>query len=262
MTEELRIAMLQFDIKWKQKEENFRIIESAIPNDGLKADLLILPELFSSGFVTDDNTLAESEEGPSVKWLKESSITWGTCIMGSLMIQEEEKTYNRLLAIKEGEIIFRYDKRHLFGMGGESRFFSPGPATLRSSFTACGWKIRPQICYDLRFPVWSRNDDDYDALITVANWPAPRIAAWKVLLQARAVENQAFSIGLNRLGVDGYGLRYPGESCAYDPEGNLILQSGETAMLRVSLNRSSLVATRKKLPFLNDRDVFKILEDE
>jgi predicted amidohydrolase len=256
----LRIGILQFDIQWKDKNANLRSVQNALKQTRKRQDIIILPELFNTGFVTDDPMLAETEEGTTLSWMKERSVEHNCLFIGSIIIKEEGEYYNRLLAVKDTEIIFRYNKRHLFSLGGEARFFSAGNANERSSFEYLGWKLRAQICYDLRFPVWSRNDDDYDILITVANWPKQRIDAWLTLLEARAIENQCFSVGVNRLGTDGMGLEYPGKSAVFNPLGKVLLCSQEANLEMIEIFEKDILETRLKLPFLNDKDEFKIIK--
>jgi omega-amidase len=262
--ETLRIALAQTDIIWKDKQSNFFKIENWLYDQKEALDLMILPEMFATGFVTDAHEIAENMEGETVKWMKKMAIEHKLALMGSVVIEEAGKYYNRLVWINRlGEISY-YDKRHLFTYGGEHHHFSAGNQKLVVDLY--GWKICPLVCYDLRFPVWSKNTVEegnyaYDLLIYIANWPSVRAHAFRQLLIARAIENQSFVVGVNRVGVDGKGLYYQGNSTVLDFNGNHITEIApdlETFEI-VTISNSSLQKARESFPVGNDWDRFQIM---
>ena len=202
--------------------------------------------------------LSETMEGFSVSWMREKAIKKEIAIVGSLIIEENGNYYNRLIFTKPNGEIHTYDKCHLFTYGGEDKVYSSGNERLIVDYK--GWKICPMICYDLRFPVWTRNSDTYDVLIFVANWPKPRISAWDTLLKARAIENMCYTIGVNRVGVDGNNLEYIGHSQVIDMLGNELnaIDNEKEVVFKVSLDKSTLMESRNKFRFLNDKDSFSI----
>jgi len=234
-----------------------------------KTELIILPEMFSTGFSMEKNSLAETMSGPTIEWMKKTAAGKGAIITGSIIAKEERGEapvfYNRLIwMLPTGESGF-YDKRHLFAFGKEDEHYSAGNKRLIASVN--GWKINLQICYDLRFPVWMRQSNtsvdvskpEYDLLIVVANWPAARVHAWRTLLQARAIENQCYVIGVNRTGRDGKGLQYPGESMIVGPLGEpLKILDAEEEIFSHTLEREKLDEIRLKFPFWRDADAFFI----
>src|SRR5699024_11051193 len=186
-----------------------------------KTDLIVLPEMFSTGFTMNPETLAEEMNGPTMKWMLEQAQKFSCVVTGSLPIKEDGKFFNRLIWMRPDGSFEHYDKRHLFGLGKEDRVYSPGNKKLFVELN--GWKICPVICYDLRFPVWLRNTNaEYDILLVVANWPEKRSSHWKALIPARAVENQAFVIGVNRVGHDGNEVYHAGDSMCIDPNGKTV----------------------------------------
>ena len=227
--------------------------------------------MFSTGFSMDPGTHAETMEGDSVQWMKRIAAEKKTILVGSLMIKEEDKYFNRLLWVLPNGQIGQYDKRHLFAYAGEDEKYSSGHKRFVASVN--GWRINLQICYDLRFPVWARQRStydeegnflpEYDVLVYVANWPARRAEAWKTLLRARAIENQCYVIGVNRIGVDGNEIEYSGDSCIISPLGE-VLHSYEShdGLFSASLDPVLLSETRQRFPFLRDADGFMILSDD
>ncbi|KAA3632908.1 MAG: amidohydrolase, partial [Bacteroidetes bacterium] len=206
----LRLSIVQDHLAWEQKQQNLKHFSKVLSPLKGETDLIVLPEMFTTGFSMNAEKLAETMEGPTVQWLKKQAADLSAAIMGSCIIRDMGKFYNRLLFVTPEGKTFYYDKRHLFSFAGEHEYYTGG--THRILIPYKGWKIMPQICYDLRFPVWSRNTDDYDLLIYVANFPDKRRFAWQQLLTARAIENQVYTIGVNRIGLDENGIEYSGDS--------------------------------------------------
>jgi omega-amidase len=254
----LRVSALQLSIHWENKLANFQKIENLWQDLPADRHLIVLPEMFSTGFSMNPSGFAESMNGDSVKWMKKMSIQSGAYVAGSLIICEDNSFYNRFICATPGGDVLKYDKRHLFSMAGEEKHYKAGEE--RVIWDVFGWRILPQICYDLRFPVWSRNNLDYDAIIYPANWPERRSAAWKSLLVARAIENQAYVIGVNRIGEDGNGINHSGDSAMYDPLGELQaqLQSHQEGWLHAEWQKDNLAHIRKAFPFLQDADEFRL----
>ncbi len=255
VSETLSCLLLQIDLLWQQPDQNLVRIASKIA-DTKNVDLIVLPELFSTGFCFDTH-LAETMTGPTVKWMEKMAAQTGTHLMGSIMIKEDTNVYNRMLLVSSNGTIQYYDKKHLFAYGGENRCFTSGNEI--KIFDINGWKIKPIICYDLRFPVAIRNVEDYDLLVCVANWPDKRVSAWDTLLKARAIENQCYVIGVNRVGKDENQLTYIGHSITIDPLGNSLTEISEKeALLKATLFKKEVTQTRDRFPFLDDRDLFSI----
>ncbi|RYY72069.1 MAG: amidohydrolase [Chitinophagaceae bacterium] len=253
----MKIALIQTDIIWEDAEQNRKNFEAKIYTIASDVDLIVLPEMFTTGFSMHPDEIAETMEGNSVSWLKTIAKSKNSAITGSLVIKENNHFYNRLLFVFPSGEIQHYDKRHLFSLAGEDELYSAGTKKLIIEYK--GWKICPLICYDLRFPVFSRNTEEYDLLLYVANWPTARITAWNTLLKARAIENMCYTIGVNRIGEDGNHHPYPGHSQAIDFLGNSIIESSEKETILIAeLEKQQLLETRKKLGFLNDRDAFEI----
>jgi predicted amidohydrolase len=221
-----------------------------------KTDLIVLPEMFTTGFSMNPEKLKESMDGIALQWMKKQASEKDAAVVGSLIIEDNEKVFNRLVWVFPNDQIEIYDKRHLFTMGEENRHYSAGTEKLIVEYK--GWRFCPLICYDLRFPVWSRNTENYDVLIYVANWPVPRHKVWKTLLQARAIENQAYCIGVNRVGKDGPGLNYYGDSCLTDAKGNARFLGGSEQVASFEISLDELHKFREKFPVLNDRDEFNM----
>ncbi len=259
----LNITIIQANLHWENKGANLKMFEEKINSIKEKAEVVVLPEMFSTGFSMNPKQLAEKMDGISVEWMKNLAAKKKIIITGSLIIEEEGKYYNRLIWMLPNGQYGYYDKRHLFAYATEDEHYSAGNKRLIASVK--GWKINLLVCYDLRFPVWARqtNDDsgnpEYDLLVYVANWPERRVHAWKTLLQARAIENQCFVVGVNRVGEDGNGHRYSGESMIVDPMGEVLATKiNEEAVITMTLDKSKLEEVRKKLPFLKDADEFHI----
>jgi len=261
--QDLRVALIQADLVWEKPNQNRLDFSKKIVAISQEVDLIVLPEMFNTGFTMNPNAVAETMDGDTVNWLKNIAKEKNCAITGSLIIREENKYYNRLVFAFPpdscGEVEIRtYDKRHTFTLAGEDKVYTAGKKKLIVEFK--GWKICPLICYDLRFPVWARNTVEYDLLIYVANWPKTRIAAWDTLLKARAIENMTYCIGVNRVGLDFNNYEYVGHSAAYDSLGTNIsnLKPSQEAIEIVTLNAQHLKKTREKLQFLNDRDSFNL----
>lgn len=252
----LHITFLQTELIWQNPIENRNILKQKIDRIG-QTDLIVLPEMFTTGFSMEPENYAETMEGETVAWLKSLAVEKQATITGSMMTQTETGYVNRLLWVSPDQQIQTYDKRHLFTFANEHEHYQAGTEQVRLELN--GWTIAPYICFDLRFPVWSRNQPEapYDLALYVANWPAPRSLQWQALLKARAIENQAYVLGVNRVGVDGNGLAYSGDSQLIDPLGDVhihLRQIEQTA--QVNLNKNELDEVRKKFPFLKEADPF------
>ncbi|MEC4004221.1 amidohydrolase [Flavobacterium sp. SUN052] len=254
----LKIALIQTELSWENPNENIALLQEKINAISQYVDIIVLPEMFTSGFTMNPKNVAQTMQGEAVSWLKETAKSKDCAITGSLVIEENGNYFNRLLFVfPNGEIQY-YDKRHLFTLAGEDKVYNAGTNKLIVDYK--GFKICPLICYDLRFPVFSRNVQEYDVLIYVANWPKPRVNAWDILLKARAVENMSYVIGVNRVAFDGNNHEYVGHSQAVDFLGNYLLEPQENeAVFLVTLNKQQLLETRTKLNFLNDQDKFNII---
>ena len=256
MQNELKVAVIQTDLIWEDAAQNLSSLSEKIKGINETVDLIILPEMFTTGFTMNASVVAETMQGETVKWMQYVALKSDAVIIGSIIIIEDNKYYNRLLVVHPSGKIEHYDKRHTFTLVGEDKVFVSGTGKLIVNYK--GWKISPLICYDLRFPVWSRNTEDYDVLIYVANWPKPRIAAWDALLKARAIENMSYCIGVNRVGLDNNKNSYPGHSAVYDGLGERISEMKDDVerIEIVILSNEHLKSIRKKLRFLDDKDSF------
>lgn len=251
----LRVSFIQSEIVWENPPINRLHFSNKI--DKLpETDLIILPEMFPSGFSMNAKNMAENPEGETLAWMQKIAKNRNASVTGSVIVSENGKFYNRLFFVFPDGNYSVYNKKHLFSYADEEKTFSPGKQKLIVEYK--GWKICPMICYDLRFPVWSRNVENYDLLLYVAHWPKVRTNAWDILLKARAVENMCYVAGVNAVGIDGKGHHYSGHSAVYDTLGNLLsTKNFENAFSEtISLSQSTLEETRKKMPFLNDRDAF------
>ena len=257
MKEKLDIALLQCDLHWESVAKNLTQIEEYL-DEISNSDIILLPEMFSTGFSVKSTHLAESMDGETVCWMKSIAQKKSSVLCGSLMIKDADHVYNRLLWVEPNGRTHHYDKRHLFSLIDEDKYFTAGNKRLVIDYK--GWRICPLICYDLRFPVFSRNDVHYDLCFYLANWPNKRIIAWDTLLRARAIENQAYIIGVNRVGVDGYKANYSGHSQVLDANGGLIAiaPENEIGLVQCSLSKEHLQAYRDRLPFLEDQDRFDL----
>lgn len=268
----LAITVVQTALFWEDKEANLRMLENKINAVQEKMEVVVLPEMFSTGFSMEPEMMAEKMDGPTVQWMKKNSAEKNIVLTGSLIIEDDGNYYNRLVwMLPNGDFGF-YDKRHRFAYAGEDEHYAAGNKRLIASVK--GWKVNLQVCYDLRFPVWSRQarstkptdgEDqvtaypEYDVLIYVANWPERRVHAWKTLLQARAIENQCFVVGVNRTGTDGNDIYYSGESMIVDAMGEtLYTKAHKEDVHTITLQKDDLDEIRNKLPFLKDADQFLI----
>ena len=261
MKNDLIVTLVETDLIWESPEENRSVIEEKLTKHSSPTDLFILPEMFTSGFTMNPNKVAEAMEGTTVTWLKQLSKVKEAAICGSLVIEEDGQYVNRFIFVTPENDLWYYDKKHTFTLAGEHKAYKAGSEKL--SFEYQGWRICPMICYDLRFPVWARNTEDYDLLVYVANWPKPRINAWDTLLKARAIENMSYCIGVNRSGFDGNGHEYPGHCGIYNVLGEAIdlKKDSYSELLTTKLDHRSIAKYRNKLNFLKDRDHFQLMEE-
>ena len=258
MSSHLRVTLVQTEIAWQDPATNRRSLAAHFRGLIGHTDLIVLPEMFSTGFSMEAEQLAEPMDGPTIGWMREEAAALGVALTGSLIVRDEDRCYNRLVWVRPDGSVAHYDKRHLFRMASEHRHYGAGAERLVVEHK--GWRICPLVCYDLRFPVWSRNRDDYDVLLYVANWPQRRASAWSALLRARAIENACYVVGVNRIGRDGNGASYAGDSVALDFLGQPLSSEGggdrvETAVLDLE----SLRAYRESFPVHLDADRFEIL---
>lgn len=258
MQNELKIALIQSDLVWENPIKNRQNFEEKIKTISEPIDIVVLPEMFTSGFTMQPENIAETMQGETIKWMQKLALTLNIALTGSLVIKENDNYYNRLLFVHSEGKIETYDKRHSFTLAGEDKVYKAGTKKLIVDYK--GWRICPLICYDLRFPVWARNIHNYDVLLYVASWPKVRIAAWDALLKARAIENMSYTLGVNRIGLDGNNFEYVGHSIAYDYLGNPLSEENneKDEIILIELNKPQQKNTREKLGFLNDRDEFFI----
>ena len=248
----LTVTLIQSDIKWEDKLKNLENFQEKISSIQENTDLIILPEMFSTGFSMIPNNLAETMTGDSVKWMIQMAKLKNANICGSLIIKENDNFYNRLIVVSPNGDITHYDKKHLFTYSGEDKHYTPGDKRVIVDIN--GWKINLQVCYDLRFPVFVRNNNDYDVILYVANWPVSRRLAWLTLLQARAIENQSYVIGVNRIGSDPKNS-YGGDSSVINALGEVIYQKKLYSDVKtIELSKQLLDKSRNYFPFLKDRD--------
>ena len=255
--QDLKLTLVQAHLFWSSPEKNRNHIEGLLSQLEHVGDLIILPEMFSTGFNMEPKEHAEKQRGPTEEWMKKIAQKYDAAITGSIIVEEDSKFFNRLLFVTPEDQSVKYDKRHLFGMAGEHEQYSSGSEKLIVEWRS--WRIRPLICYDLRFPVWARNRNDYDLLIYVANWPKPRASAWDALLKARSIANYAFCVGVNRIGEDANDIVYEGGSIAYDPKGEAISKASNVEQLiQCTISKQSLEEYRAKFPVHLDADDFTI----
>ena len=256
---DLTVTLLQTDLAWENPEESRRIFAQKIGSLTSPTDLIILPEMFTTGFTMNAAQLAEPPNGPTTQWLRQMAEISQAAITGSIIVQENGHFYNRLLWVQPDGTVYTYDKRHLFRMAQENAIYSAGKRKLIVNWK--GWRICPLVCYDLRFPVWSRNTSaqPYDLLIYVASWPEKRAQAWCSLLPARAIENLSYCIGVNRTGTDAH-TSYAGDSAVCDPQGNCIFLPANPDIIHTqTLSYSDLASFRKRFPADLDADIFTLL---
>lgn len=258
MAETLRVSLVQTALAWQNPETNRAHFAELLQDLAGKTDLVVLPEMFTTGFMMAPETHAETYGGATFAWLQEQAAHLKAAICGSVATAIDGQYTNRFLfTTPDGEMQF-YDKRHLFRMGDEVNHYRAGAE--RKIFHYQGWRILPQVCYDLRFPVFMRNRNDYDLAIVVANWPAVRRKPWRTLLQARAIENQSYVLGVNRIGTDGLGLAYSGDSLAVDFKGELLIDNPENAAFvqTTPLDLNALKQFREQFPAWMDADGFSL----
>jgi len=282
---DLRVTLVETELHWEDPEANRAAFSRRLRPLAGRADLFVLPEMFTTGFTMRGADFAESMDGATVAWMRETASELSGALYGSVIVQEGGRVFNRGLFVTPGGEITAYDKRHLFRMGREDRFYAPGGHRVVAEWR--GWRFLLQVCYDLRFPVFSRNRGDYDALLYVANWPEPRRDAWKRLLAARAIENLSYSVGVNRVGADGAGISYSGDSGAWDFRGDpmagvredgkvgddrddgrsqarsdagpdALLERGREGLVTVTLDGTALTAFRERFPAHLDADEFEL----
>ena len=259
MKENLNIALIQSHLAWENPVHNRLMFSQKILGLDEKVDLVILPEMFTTGFTMNAAEVAETMSGVTVEWMAKMASLKNCAVTGSVIIEEKGKYYNRLIFMLPDGSFQYYDKHQLFTLAKEEEVFTAGNTQVIIEYQ--GWKIKPLICYDLRFPVWARNTEDYDVLLYVASWPHMRIQAWDSLLKARAIENMCYCIGVNRVGLDGKGFEYNGHSTVYNALGEQLVEEApvETeTILYNSLQKSHISQLRSKLGFLADRDSFTI----
>ncbi len=252
--QDLTVTLLQCELAWENPAANLSFFEKSFEQSIQQTDLVVLPEMFTTGFSMNARELAQDMDGTAVKWIRETSARHQVDITGSMIIRDGQRYYNRLIWAKPDGILQTYDKRHLFRMSGEHEVYSAGNQPIIVELK--GWNIRPFVCYDLRFPAWTRNvKKQYDLAIFVANWPAPRSMHWKTLLRARAIENQCYVIGVNRVGTDGNGLPYDGNSSIIDPMGAVLYQQKDTPAIHTErLTFDILESYRESFPAWMDAD--------
>ncbi|WP_138991062.1 amidohydrolase [Larkinella sp. C7] len=255
----LHLTLLQTSLHWENPTANRAMLEEKIFALPEKTDLIVLPEMFTTGFSMNAKALAEPMNLTTFRWLKQMAAQTDAVVTGSYIVQEQGQFYNRLIWMEPDGSFDVYDKRHLFRMAGEELIYAGGTKRLVKSWR--GWNICPLICYDLRFPVWSRNAGlAYDLLLYVANWPAARSTAWNALLQARAIENLAYVAGVNRVGEDGNGHIYAGDSSLIDPKGEVLFRQNQTeTVFQTTLSLDELSAYRERFPANRDADDFRII---
>ena len=254
----LKVAGLQTDLFWENSDKNIQLFSQLINKLDTTVDLILLPEMFTSGFTMNASLVAETMSGKTVDWMLKTAKAKQAAICGTIVIKENNNFYNRFVFVHPNGKIDSYNKRHSFTLAGENEVYTCGHE--RSIINYCGWKICPQICYDLRFPVWSRNTENYDLLIYLANWPVTRIKAWDTLLKARAIENMSYTIGVNRVGKDDNNYAYSGNSLIVDYLGGELakIKDYSSGILIANLDYNKQQQIREKLGFLKDSDTFTI----
>jgi len=255
---DLNVTVVQTDLAWHDREKNLSRLDGLLSPLPGATDLVVLPEMFTTGFTMKPGECAEEPHGAATAWMLSTAKALGADCTGSLAMREGGSYYNRLLWARPDGTLLSYDKRHLFRMAGEGRVYRPGERLLTVELH--GWRLRPFICYDLRFPAWTRNRGlAYDLALFVANWPAARGAHWNTLVRARAIENQCYVVAVNRTGVDRKGIAYSGDSAVIDFAGNALFEAGPAECVRtVTLPRAALESYRESFPAWKDADSFTI----
>lgn len=256
----LKVTVFQGYLFWENVDKNLQNITLRLSAIREKTDLIILPEMFNTGFTMNAAALAETMDGKTIQWLKDTARKYDCVVTGSIIVKENDKFYNRLIWMRPDGTHEQYDKRHLFALGKEHETYTPGTKKLIVELK--GWKVCPVVCYDLRFPVWLRNvNAEYDLLLVVANWPERRALHWRTLIPARAVENQSYVIGVNRVGHDGNQVYHSGDSTCIDPNGKVIYyKRDEEDMYTFTIVAQELELARRAMPFLKDADDFKLID--
>lgn len=259
--EDLKITLVQSELFWENPVKNLEKFDALLDNCSDCGDLIILPEMFSTGFSMNPSQFSTGRNPQDIPfaWMRKMAKKKEAAICGSLISKENSNYYNRLYFVLPNGDFSTYDKRHLFSLAGEEKVYSHGKEKLILEYK--GWKINPLICYDLRFPVWCRNDEEVDLLIFVANWPERRSDAWKTLMKARAIENMCYVAGVNRVGEDGNGISHSGDSSVFNQIGELVsnIPPNEESIRTFILNKKEMLDSRRRFGFLNDRDDFKVL---
>lgn len=256
-SQKLKTAIIQSPLFWEDPLGNRDMFQKKIASIPDEVDLIILPEMFTTGFTMEPQNIDHAEGKATVAWMQRLAKQKQAALVGSMVYYEDNRYFNRLFFVFPEGDVRTYDKKHTFSLAGEDLVYEAGTQKLILEYK--GFKICPMICYDLRFPVWARNVEDYDVLIYVANWPKPRVSAWDTLLQARAIENMAYSVGANRIGLDNLEYEYSGHSAVYDALGKKVVYSDKEEILYATLDKKHIETTRNKLRFLEDRDQFTLL---
>ena len=253
----MQVLLIQAPLVWEKPKLNRNYFEECINAISEKVDLIVLPEMFTTGFTMNPSAVAETMQGETVVWIQSLAKAKNCAITGSIVIEENGNFYNRMLFVFPSGEIQHYDKRHLFTLAGEEKVYTAGTQKLIVEYL--GWKICLLVCYDLRFPVFSRNVEEYDLLIYVASWPKVRTSAWDALLKARAIENVSYVVGVNRIGEDASGHNYVGHSQVVNCLGEYVVEPQESeAIFIATLDKSKLIEIKQKFAFLNDKDTFEI----
>ncbi len=259
MSNNLKISCIQADLAWENIDQNLNMFKEKLNLVPKETEIVVLPEMFTTGFSMNSLELAESMDGKSFQWMKEQAEKQNKIIIGSVIIKEDKNYYNRCITMFPNGEFYTYDKGHLFRMEKEHEDFTKGEQ--KTIFKHKGWRVCTMICYDLRFPVWSRNKGDYDLLVYIASWPESRREVWNTLLKARAIENQAYVVGVNRIGKDGEGISYSGDTVIIDPKGRIIQKAKDyqEEIINADLSLNELNQFREKFPVFLDADDFKLL---
>lgn len=259
MQDQLKVAIIQSDLVWENPKQNRKNFSEKIDTIVKAVDIIVLPEMFTTAFTMNAQAVAETMDGKTVSWMQKKAVETGAAIIGSLIVFDDNKYYNRLLFVEPSGEITIYNKRHTFTLAGEDKVYAAGTEKVIINYK--GWKICPLVCYDLRFPVWARNVENYDILMYVANWPKPRVQAWEALLKARAIENMSYVVGVNRVGLDDLQNEYSGNSAVYDVLGNIItnIKPSKEQVELVTLEKNHINFYRNKLKFLDDKDSFNLM---
>lgn len=255
----LSLTLVQANLVWQDRIANFKKMESLLAATQKVGDIILLPEMFTTGFSMSPETLWDKPEGETLRWLQKMAETHNAAVCGSAIIKDDGNYYNRLYFVYPSGEFETYNKRHLFTLAGEEKIYTGGSKHLFIDYK--GWRIMPLVCYDLRFPVWCRNTTDVDLQIFVANWPERRSMPWKALLKARAIENMCYVAGLNRVGDDGNGVSHSGDSAVYDELGNEVemLTPFKEEVVTIEMDRQKMLDSRQRFQFLSDRDSFDLL---